>query len=76
MTVKVESSPKTEPNVLTLKKMYEFVTSNLEGPETLMHKVFLDVVVYMGRRGRECLQKLTKTHLKLKTMMKAESKWA
>ena len=41
-----------------LNKMYEFVCENLDDPETLQQKVYLDLTFYTGRRGREGLHDL------------------
>ena len=49
-----------------LEKMYKFITANRNDPETPMHKVFLDMVFYTGRRGREGLRKLTKKSFEVK----------
>ena len=38
-----------------MNKMYEFVCDNLDDPETLQHKVYLDLAFYTARRGREGL---------------------
>ena len=51
-----------QPKVVSkhdLQKMYDFVCSNLDDPETLLYKVYLDIAFYTGRRGREGLRDLT-----------------
>ena len=39
-----------------LKKLYKYFNENRDVPEVLQSKVFVDVVLHFGRRGRENLR--------------------
>ena len=47
--------------------MYTHVCQNLNDPETLIHKIYLDISFYTGRYGREGLRKLRKDSFEIKT---------
>ena len=49
-----------------LKKMYDFVCSNLDNPSMLQYKVYLDIAFYMGCCGNEGLRELTTKSFEVK----------
>lgn len=46
-----------------LTKMYSFFSSNQEDAQLLQHKVFVDIIIHFGRRGRENLSNLKRGDL-------------
>lgn len=43
-----------------IEKMYMFFCKDLESPKMLQYKVFVDIMIHFGRRGRENLATLTR----------------
>ncbi|XP_063442973.1 uncharacterized protein LOC134723282 [Mytilus trossulus] len=43
-----------------MEKMYMFFCKDLESPKMLQYKVFVDIMIHFGRRGRENLTTLTR----------------
>ncbi|XP_052098825.1 uncharacterized protein LOC127733511 [Mytilus californianus] len=43
-----------------MEKMYMFFCTDLESPKMLQYKVFVDIMIHFGRRGRENLATLTR----------------
>ena len=70
-TIRDENADKTQSKKSVSKhdldKMYDYVCANLDDPECLQHKVYLNIAFYCGRRGREGLRKLTLNSFALKT---------
>ena len=61
---KVEQKP---PICKDLKKLYESTAFSLNDPEKLQNKVFLEVMLYFCRRGRQNLRQLKKTDFSFST---------
>lgn len=45
-----------------LEKIYSHLSSDLDDAQLLQYKVFLDIMLHFGRRGRENLSNLTRRH--------------
>ena len=60
-----EHYPQIDEN--DLHKLYESGVLNDETPQGLLYKVWFELMLYICRRGRENLRKLTKQHFKIGT---------
>ncbi|XP_071180979.1 uncharacterized protein [Mytilus edulis] len=60
----IEHHPSIEES--DIEKMYSYFCKNLEDAQLLQYKVFVDIMLHFGRRGRENLSSLTRKHFAVK----------
>ncbi|VDI10339.1 Hypothetical predicted protein [Mytilus galloprovincialis] len=59
----IEHHPSIEESDI---EMYSYFCKNLEDAQLLQYKVFVDIMLHFGRRGRENLSSLTRKHFAVK----------